>query len=71
MDEVIFTGYIPEGKFKEERSLELKGLSKKDYKARLIPPLPRWLKIFYFIIGYAFLTLGMILLVLIILGSFG
>jgi cytochrome b subunit of formate dehydrogenase len=71
MDEVIFTGRIPEGKFEEERSLELKELSKEDYNSRLVSPLPKWIKIFYFIIGYTFLTLGMILLVLIILGSFG
>lgn len=71
MDEVIFTGYIPEGKFKEERSLELKDLSKIDYKAKLVPPLPRWIKILYFIIGYTFLIIGMILLILIIFGSFG
>ena len=71
MDEVIFTGRIPEGKFEEERSLELKDLSKEDYQARLISPLPRWIKILYFIIGYTFLIFGMILLVLIVLGSFG
>jgi cytochrome b subunit of formate dehydrogenase len=71
MDEVIFTGRIPEVKFEEERSLELKELSKDEYKARLIPPLPRWIKLLYFIIGYAFLIFGMILLVLIVLGTFG
>ena len=71
MDEVIFTGRIPEGKFKEERSLELHNLSKDDYKAILVPPLTRWIKILYFIIGYTFLIFGMILLVLIVLGSFG
>ncbi len=71
MDEVIFTGRIPEGKFKEERSLELQNLSKDDYKAILVPPLTRWIKILYFIIGYTFLIFGMILLVLIVLGSFG
>jgi cytochrome b subunit of formate dehydrogenase len=71
MDEVIFTGRIPEGKFEEERSLELNDLSKEDYQARLIHPLPRWIKILYFIIGYTFLIFGMILLVLIVLGSFG
>jgi cytochrome b subunit of formate dehydrogenase/NAD-dependent SIR2 family protein deacetylase len=71
MDEVIFTGRIPEGKFEEERSLELKDLSNEDYKARLIPPLPKWIKLIYFIIGYTFLIFGMILLVLIVLGSFG
>ena len=71
MDEVIFTGRVPEGKFKEERSLEMKDLSKDDYKAKLVHPLSKWIKILYFIIGYTFLTLGMILLVLILLGSFG
>ncbi len=71
MDEVIFTGRVPEGKFKDERSLELKDLSKIDYKAKLVPPLPRWIKILYFIIGYTFLIIGMILLILIIFGSFG
>lgn len=71
MDEVIFTGRVPEGKFKDERSLELKDLTKDEYKTKLVPPLPRWIKIFYFIIGYTFLIIGLILLVLIILGSFG
>jgi len=70
MDEVIFTGSIPEGKFKEERSLELKDLSKDEYKAKLVPLLPKWIKILYFIIGYAFLFIGLILLVLIVVGTF-
>jgi cytochrome b subunit of formate dehydrogenase len=71
MDEVIFTGRLPEGKFKEERSLEFENISKADYKARLVPPLPKWIKILYFIIGYTFLTVGLILLVLILFGTFG
>ena len=71
MDEVIFTGRLPEGKFKEERYLAFKSISKDDYKAKLVPPLPRWIKILYFIIGYTFLIFGMILLILIIFGTFG
>ncbi len=71
MDEVIFTGRLPEGKFKEERYLEFKSISKDDYKAKLVPPLPRWVKILYFIIGYTFLIFGMILLILILFGTFG
>ncbi len=71
MDEVIFTGRIPEGKFEEERSLELAELSKEEYKSMLVPPLPRWMKILYFIVGYIFLFIGLALLVLIIMGSFG
>ena len=71
MDEVIFTGRIPEGKFEEERTLEFQELSKEDYKARLIPPLPKWLKLLYFLIGYTFLFIGLALLVLILIGTFG
>ena len=70
MDDVIFTGRIPEVKFEEERSLELKELSKSDYKAKLVNPLPKWLKAIYFIIGYTFLIVGLFLLVLIIVGTF-
>lgn len=71
MDEVIFTGRIPEVKFEEERPLEYAELSKKDYKNKLIPPLPRWVKLLYYIIGYAFLLIGLGLLSLIIIGTFG
>jgi cytochrome b subunit of formate dehydrogenase len=71
MDEVIFTGRIPEGKFEEERSLEFTELSKKEYKNKLVPPLPLGIKILYFFVGYVFLLIGLGLLALIVIGSFG
>ena len=71
---LIVSGTIPDkesSEFEEERSLELKALTKEAYKSKLIPPLPKWLKIFYFIIGYTFLFIGLTLLVLILIGTFG
>jgi hypothetical protein len=71
MDEVIFTGRMPEIKFEEERSLELAELSDEEYKNLLVSPLPRWIKFIYYIIGYLFLFIGLVLLALILIGSFG
>lgn len=71
MDEVIFTGRIPEIKFEEERPLEFTELSKEEYKSKLVSPLPHWTKILYFLIGYIFLFIGLVLLTLIVMGSFG
>ncbi|MBT3217214.1 MAG: hypothetical protein HOD97_02670 [Candidatus Marinimicrobia bacterium] len=70
MDEVIFTGRMTEELFKEERSLEFENLSEAEYKARLISPLPLWMKRLFYIAGFTFLAIGFFLLVVIIIGSF-
>lgn len=70
MDEVIFTGRMTEERFKEERSLELKSLTKDEYQSRLVGPLPRGLKRLFYVVGYTFLTIGFILLAIIIIGTF-
>lgn len=70
LDEVIFTGRMTEERFKSERHLEFEQLDPDVYQKRLTKPLPKWMKILFFTAGYTFLTLGMILLVLIVIGTF-
>ncbi|MBT3250369.1 MAG: hypothetical protein HOF29_07915 [Candidatus Marinimicrobia bacterium] len=70
MDEVIFTGRLTEEIFNDDRSLQKDLLSEQDYKNILVDPSPKWLKRFTYILGYLFLTIGFVLLVLIIIGSF-
>jgi hypothetical protein len=70
MDEVIFTGRVTEEHFKEERPLEYEKLSKEEYEARLTSPLPRWMKIFFYIAGYTFLAVGVLLLIFIVISTF-
>ncbi len=70
MDEVIFTGRVTEEHFNEERPLQRETLSEEEYKALLIDPSPKWLKRLTYLLGYTFLTIGLILLILIIIGSF-
>ncbi|NQU68461.1 MAG: hypothetical protein HQ510_11005 [Candidatus Marinimicrobia bacterium] len=70
MDEVIFTGRITEENFSEDRPLQRKALSDEEYQSLLIPPSPKWLKRLTYLAGYTFLSMGFILLVLIIIGTF-
>ncbi len=70
MDEVIFTGRMTEERFKEERPLEFKSLTEKEYQSLLTDPLPVGLKRLFYIAGYTFLTIGFILLLVIIIGTF-
>jgi cytochrome b subunit of formate dehydrogenase len=70
MDEVIFTGRVTEEHFREERALEYENLTEEEYKARLTAPLPRWMKILFYVAGYTFLSIGVLLLIFIIIGTF-
>ena len=70
MDEVIFTGRITEEVFSVDRPLQRNSLDDREYQALLIPPSPRWLKLLTYFAGYTFLTIGFVLLVLIIIGTF-
>jgi cytochrome b subunit of formate dehydrogenase len=70
MDEVIFTGRVTEEHFKEERALEYESLTEEEYKARLTAPLPRWMKKLFYVAGYTFLSIGVLLLIFIIIGTF-
>ncbi len=71
MDEVIFTGYMTEEKFEEERPLEYeRAIASGEYENMKTLPLPRWTKYLLVIMAYLFLTVGFLLLVLIIIGSF-
>ncbi len=70
MDEVIFTGRMTEEQFQNERPLEYENLPEQEYKQRLTKPLPKWMKYLFFTAGYLFLTLGVVVLVIIIIGTF-
>jgi len=70
MDEVIFSGYMTEEQFKEERQLQYESLTEEEYKTMLTKPLLPWMKRLFYIGGYIFLTIGFVLLVIIIIGTF-
>ncbi len=70
MDEVIFTGRMTEEQFQHERPLEYESLTEEEYKIRLTKPLPKWMKYLFYSAGYLFLTLGVVVLIIIIIGTF-
>ena len=70
LDEVIFTGRVTEEHFQEERKLEFSSLTKEEYQDRLTSPLPKWMKIIFYIAGYSFLSIGVLLLIFIIISTF-
>lgn len=70
MDDVIFSGYVTEEQFKEERQLQHESLTQEEYQAMLTKPHAPWLKRFFYVVGYSFLTIGFVLLILIIIGTF-
>ncbi len=71
MDEVIFTGYVTEERFAEERPQEKARLvADGDYDSLKTKPLPRWTKYLLIAFAYLFLTIGTLLLIFIIIGTF-
>ncbi len=70
MDEAIFSGHVTEERFEEERGLQLESLSDDEYNAMLTNPLPGWKRLIFRITAYTFLTIGLVLLILILLGTF-
>lgn len=70
MDEAIFTGYLTEERFKEERGLEMKELSPDEYEARLTRPIIGWQRRLLSLVASFFLLIGFVLLVLIVVGTF-
>ncbi|UCD38564.1 MAG: cytochrome C, partial [Fidelibacterota bacterium] len=71
MDEVIFTGYLTEERFAEERPVEKERLdADKQYDQLKVKPLPRWTKYFLLVSAYIFLSIGFMLLIFIITGTF-
>ena len=71
MDEVIFTGYVTEERFAEERPREKARLvAGGDYDSLKTKPLPRWTKYLFLAFAYLLLTIGTLLLIFIIIGTF-
>ncbi len=70
MDESIFSGHVTEERFEEERSLQKEVLTELEYQNILTNPLPNWKRWVFRIAAYTFLTIGLILLILILVGTF-
>ena len=71
MDEVIFTGYLSEERFAEERPAEKERLdTASQYDSLKVKPLPRWTKYFLLVSAYIFLSIGFLLLIFILFGTF-
>ena len=71
MDEVIFTGRLTEERFEEERPLEKERLiTSGEYEKIQVSPLPRWTKYLLLACAYLFLSIGFMLLIFIIIGTF-
>ena len=71
MDEVIFTGYLSEERFEEERPIEKERLdAASKYDSFKVNPLPRWTKYFLLVSAYVFLSIGFLLLIFILIGTF-
>ena len=71
MDEAIFTGYLTEERFAEERPTEKERLdADNEYDKLKVSPLPRWTKYLLLVSAYLFLSIGFLLLIFIIIGTF-
>jgi hypothetical protein len=71
MDEVIFTGYLTEERFAEERPTEKERLdADNEYDKLKVSSLPRWTKYLLLVSAYLFLSIGFLLLIFIIIGTF-
>ncbi len=71
MDEVIFTGYVTEERFDEERPLEKERLIADESLDKLkVRPLPRWTKYFLLVFAFLLLSIGFLLLIFILIGTF-
>ena len=72
MDTVVFTQRLPLSRFKEERSREYQEMVKNGELAKyLVDPPSRWYSIFVLIMGWIFLSIGLISLGAIIYSLFG
>ncbi len=70
MDDAIFTGYLTEERFEEERVLEKESLTEEEYNKLLTKPVIGWPRRLISIVAYSFLLIGFVLLVLILVGTF-
>jgi cytochrome b subunit of formate dehydrogenase len=70
LDDVIFSGRLTEEKFAEERPLQRQQLSDTEYKKLLRRKGMKWKNVMFYLFGFGFLATGLLLLVLIIIGSF-
>ncbi|WP_428939545.1 hypothetical protein [Fontivita pretiosa] len=72
VDDVIFTGSLPETEFREERPLEYERLARRgELEALRVPPPKRAYRIFAVIVGIIAMAVGTTLVVLIILAGLG
>jgi len=71
VDEVIFTGQLPEEEFREERAEQFERLVKDgQLEALRVPPAPPWQHVMARVIGLVALVIGTLLIVLIVLAGF-
>ncbi len=70
MDDVIFSGHLTEEKFEDERPLQKEVLDENNYQELLTNPQKKWKHRVLIFLGYSFLLIGLILLVLILVGTF-
>jgi len=71
MDEVIFTGRMTEEHFVHERARERAELTDAEWQAVQVPPLAKSTRRLYYWAGFFFLGVGSLLLILILVGTFG
>ena len=72
VDDVIFTGRLPEEEFKHERGIEYLRLCARDeLEALRVPAAPKWQRKAAVVIGVVSMTIGMTLVTLIILAGLG
>ena len=70
MDDVIFSGHITEEKFEDERPLQNTMMGDEEYQNLLTVPQKVWKRRLLKTIGSIFLAIGLILLILILVGTF-
>ncbi len=70
VDDVMFTGRLPEGEFKEERGAEYERLVRTgQLEALRVAPAPKWYRMFAVIMGITAMAIGTTLVILIILAG--
>lgn len=70
VDDVIFTGQVPEEEFREERAEQFERLAKTgELDALRVPPAPGWQHVLARVVGLFALVIGTLLIVLIVLAG--
>ena len=72
MDDVIFTGRLPEEEFKHERGVEYARLVETgELEALRVPLSPAWWRPAAVVVGILAMAIGLTLVVLVVLAGFG